>query len=77
MALSERRDRKVLAELQKSALAPLAEMARWKSVGHALPAFMVLARIAGYSDEAAQGFWDRGNRDVVIEAAFRQRKISL
>jgi len=67
MALTARRDQGSLAELRKSALTPLVEMARWKSAGHAFPAFMILARIAGYSDEVARGFWENGNREVVIK----------
>ena len=51
------------------ALAPLIEMAGWKSAGHALPAFFILGRIAGYSDEAAYDLWNRGARDVVVSAA--------
>ena len=73
MALSARIDRKALAELRKSALTPLVEMARWKSAGHALASFMILARVAGYPDGVARGFWDRGDREVVIEAAIQGR----
>jgi len=47
------------------------EMARWRSPGHAQPAFMILARIAGYTDEAAVGMWDGGKRDKIIEAMTR------
>lgn len=72
--LSARRDPGVLREIRESALVPLAEMARWKSAGHAQPAFMILARVAGYSDEAATASWDQGNREVVIEAAMAQDK---
>jgi len=73
MALSSARDPKVLAELRASALGPLVEIARWKNAGHALPAFMILARIGGYSDDAAHQLWEQGNRDAVIEAARRAR----
>lgn len=70
-AITAKRDAKVLSELQKSAIGPLAEMARWKSTGHAQPAFMVLARIAGYTDQAALGMWEAGNREKVISAAIK------
>jgi hypothetical protein len=73
MALSARMDRRALAELRKSALTPLVEMARWKSAGHALAAFMILARVAGYTDGVARGLWVRGNREVVIEGAIQGR----
>ena len=69
MALSRGRDLELLAKLQSQALAPLIEMARWKSEGHAQPAFFILARIAGYSDEVAYDLWERGDRDAVINAA--------
>jgi hypothetical protein len=73
MALSTRRDPALLAELRKSALPPLVEIARWKSAGHALPAFLTLARVAGYPDDDANALWDRGNREVVIQAAIGKR----
>jgi hypothetical protein len=71
MALSASRDPGLLATLRREALPPLVEMARWKSAGHALFAFIILGRIAGYSDEAARDLWDRGDREVVIEAAIK------
>lgn len=64
-------DPRLLAALRKEAIAPLSEMARWKSSGHAVPAFLVLARIAGYTGDQARAAWDHGERDVVIDAARR------
>jgi hypothetical protein len=46
-------------------------MARWKSEGHARPAFDILARMVGFADDAAQAAWDRGERELVIGAALR------
>ena len=69
MALSRGRDPELLARLQRQALAPLIEMARWTSEGHAQPAFYILGRIAGYSDEALYDLWNRGDRETVITAA--------
>ena len=65
------RDPALLAMLRKQALAPLAEMARWKSAGHALAPFMIVGRLAGYSDEAAFALWERGDRETVINAAIK------
>lgn len=53
MALSDSRAPQLLATLRNEALAPLAEMARWESDGHATAAFLILGRIAGYSDAGA------------------------
>jgi hypothetical protein len=72
-ALSARRNPKLLATLRKDALGPLVEMARWKSDGHARPSFVILGRIAGYSDDAAQAAWDRRERELVIAAALRRQ----
>jgi hypothetical protein len=69
MALATSQDPELLAELRRSALQPLSEMARWKSAAHALPAFLILARIAGYADDAAAALFEKGRRDEVIEAA--------
>jgi len=71
MTLSVSRDASLLTRLRKDALIPLAEMARWKSEGHAKPAFVILARIAGYSDDAEEAAWDRGERELVIAAAMK------
>jgi hypothetical protein len=68
-ALSNGREPQLLARLRDEAMAPLVEMARWKSEGHAMAAFIILGRIAGYSDEAAQDAWRRGEREVIISAA--------
>jgi hypothetical protein len=73
LALSAKRNPRLLAAVRKKALASLVEMARFKSVGHAYAAFIILARIAGYSDEVAASLLDRGEREVVIKAAIAQR----
>jgi hypothetical protein len=72
LALSATRDPKLFATLRKKALAPLVEMARWRSAGHAFAAFTILGRMAGYSDAAAHDLFDRGSRETVIEAAIER-----
>jgi tetratricopeptide (TPR) repeat protein len=71
-ALSKDRDPQLLARLRNDAIAPLVEMSRWTSDGHALFPFMILGRIAGYSDKAALSAWNRGEREIVISAALDQ-----
>jgi len=46
-------------------------MARGKSDGHAKAAFVILGRIAGYSEDAAECAWGRRERDLGIRAALR------
>jgi hypothetical protein len=69
MALTESRDPALLAELRARSLPSLVEMARWKNPGHALPPFMILARIAGMNDGEAFSAWQAGERERVIERA--------
>jgi hypothetical protein len=66
--LSRTRDRRLLARLRDLALGPLVEMARWKTAGHAEPALVILARLAGRPDAAAKTALD-GDRDALIVAA--------
>ena len=71
MQLTERPDSALLRLLRRQALVPLAEMARWKSEGHAMPAFMMLGRIAGRTDDEIQAAWTQGQREQLIESALR------
>ena len=66
--LADNRDAAV-ATLRRQAIIPLVEIARWKSEGHALLGYLVLARTAGYSDAVAHDLWKRGQRETVIQAA--------
>lgn len=73
MSLSERRDPALLTALRHRALGPLVEMARWQNRGHAMPALLILGRIAGQSDEDVEAAWTRGDRDAVINAALARQ----
>jgi hypothetical protein len=72
-SLASGRDPTLLARLRDEALGPLVEMARWKGLGHGLPAFEILGRLAGYSDEATHEAWVSGHREEVIAAALDER----
>ncbi|MBL7848681.1 MAG: HEAT repeat domain-containing protein [Cyclobacteriaceae bacterium] len=68
VSLTSDRNPGLMAKLRKEALYPLADMARWKSTGHAYPAFMILGRMAGWPDEVT---YQRANADRMkwIDAA--------
>lgn len=68
-ALTMRRDPATLSQLKKRALPALIEMARWKSPGHAQPAFVLLGRIGGLTEAEIFRAWNAGDRQAVIEAA--------
>jgi hypothetical protein len=70
--LTEKRDPALLALLREKAFPALVDIASWKTPGHAQPAFFILGRMAGLSDEQTFAAWQRGDRASVIAAA-RQR----
>jgi HEAT repeat protein len=72
--LTDSRDPLVLDQLRTRALDALIDMARWKTLSHALPAFILLGRVAGIPEPEIQAAWTRGDRDVVIAAAKKKAK---
>lgn len=52
MHLSKSRDGKLFDLLKSDALGAIKEMAVWKSSKHAMPAFVILARMNGLNDDA-------------------------
>lgn len=69
MFITDRRDPALLAELRARAMPSLVEMARWTEPGHAMGAFIILARMAGVEDGAAFQAFQSGQRETVIEQA--------
>lgn len=65
-SLSQTRDPALLELLKAKALEPLLEIARWQSSGHAFPAFFIVARIAGVSDEEAFQAFQAGERERIL-----------
>ncbi len=72
--LTDKRDPLVLDQLRDRALPALTDMARWKALGHALPAYMLLGRIAGIPDDKLNATWEKGDRESVILAALKKKK---
>ncbi|HEX8985460.1 MAG TPA: hypothetical protein VF767_08515, partial [Bryobacteraceae bacterium] len=69
--ITERRDPGTIAELRGRALPALIEMARWKTLAHALPAFLLVGRIAGVPEEQIHDAWKRGDRDAILDRVRR------
>src|SRR6185369_9057570 len=72
--LTDTRDAQMLGQLRQRALPALAEMSRWKTLEHALPAFILPGRLAGLSEQQIQDAWTRGDRESVIAAATSDKK---
>ncbi len=74
LTLTDNHDESTLEQIRERAITSLAEMARWKALSHALPAFLLLGRVAGLPDQQVQEAWNRGDREAVIEQALNKRK---
>jgi hypothetical protein len=67
--LTDTRDPSTMSELRERALPALIEMSRWKTLAHALPAFVLTGRVAGLTDQQIEDAWTSGDRESVIAAA--------
>jgi hypothetical protein len=67
--LTDQHDPSVLDQLRDRGLPALIEMARWKTLEHALPAYLLLGRVAGVPDDEVQQAWARGDRESIIAQA--------
>lgn len=72
--LTDTRDATILRQMRERALEALTEMARWKSLENALPAFILVGRIAGLPDAEIQDKWTSGQREAVIALASKKPK---
>jgi len=72
LQLTEKRDPSVLRLLRKQALLSLAEMARWKSPGHAQASFTVLGRVGNFTENEIERTWASGNREFLIQRIMKE-----
>jgi hypothetical protein len=73
LQLTQGRDPQLLAMLKRDAMISLAQIARWKSDGHAFPAFVILGRLAGYTDEQANAAFRSHDKEPIIVAALNAK----
>jgi hypothetical protein len=69
VSLTESRKPEILDQLLSKAFPSLAEMARWKHLPHALPAYILLGRTAGIKEAELQSAWSKGERERIIVRA--------
>jgi len=74
VTLTESRDAQVLAHLRERSAGVLAEMARWKHLPHALPAFILLGRAMGVPEDRIQQAWTSGDREAFIAGLLKPPK---
>lgn len=66
MVLTDQPDPSILEQIRDRSLQSLIDMARWKTLAHALPPYLLLGRIAGLPEAEVQAAWSRGDREYVI-----------
>jgi hypothetical protein len=64
--LTDSRPAAPLDLIRERALPSLVEMAQWRSLHYALPAFILLGRSGGLSEEQIQESWTRGDRAAMV-----------
>jgi hypothetical protein len=67
--LTDQPDPYILDQIRDRALQSLIEMARWKTLSHALPPYLLLGRVAGLPEDEVKAAWVRGDREWVITQA--------
>jgi len=72
--LTDSRPQDILDLIRGRALPSLVEMAQWKSLSYALPAFVLLGRVGGLSDDAIHSQWTAGDRGAMILKAIGAEK---
>ena len=73
VVLTDQPDEAALSLLRERALPALAEMARWKTLDYALPAFLLLGRAVGIAEAELHRQWEQGDRETVIRKASPKR----
>jgi len=66
MALTTTRDPQLLAQRRADALDPLLEMGRWRNIGHAEAALMILGRMAGIEEATLKQLIDAGQIATIL-----------
>jgi hypothetical protein len=67
--LTESHEPDTLALIHDRALPSVIEMARWQNLEHALPAFILVGRVAGLDEDQIRAAWVSGDRETVIKKA--------
>jgi hypothetical protein len=63
---TEKPDENLFAHIRERALTSLLEIAAWRHMPHALPAFLVAGRLAGWTEEDLVSAWTGGNREAAL-----------
>lgn len=74
VTLTRDRDEKLIRHMRERAIPSLAEMALWKHLPHALPAYLLLGRVAGLSEQEIETTWSANQREDTIRKMRKKLK---
>ncbi len=63
--LSTKREKKILLKLKNDALGSLIEIASWKSEGHSNMGYLILGRIAGWTEQAIVDSYKKNRSEMI------------
>jgi hypothetical protein len=69
VTLTEQPNAAALDLIRARALPALVDMARWKTLAYALPAFLLVGRASGVPERELLDQWQQGDRETTIEKA--------
>jgi hypothetical protein len=71
--MTDNRDPEMLQLIRERALPSVIEMARWHDLSHALPAFILVGRMAGLEEKQIQDAWVNSDHENVIKQALKKK----
>jgi hypothetical protein len=74
IALTTTREEKLIRHMRERGVPALAEMAMWKHLPHALPAYILLGRVAGLTDKEIEDTWSANQREITIQKMRKKLK---
>ena len=74
VVLTDQPNQTALDVMRDRALVSLAEMARWKTLDYALPAFLLIGRTAAIPEADLHAQWQKGDRESAIRKAMAKGK---
>jgi len=72
--LTDHRPAAILSLIRERALLSLVEMARWKSLTHAIGPYTLLGRVGGLTDQQIEDTWTHGEREAVIAKVLKSAR---
>lgn len=75
LELTSKPDEKLIRHLKERGVPALIEMALWKHLPHALPAYMLLGRVAGMEESEIQSTWSANAREETIKKMRKRLKV--